>query len=473
MNIVKQYAVALILALASSIVAETLPPQFEGSNANAITFHADGIIRLESFSQEPSTIQSILAHESDENDTLELVVRVPDRNITDSGWQPSLVLFFAPGATDIKHVTTPDNGFYNFEGMVAAFMNHRMYPTLGSYFNSNVKQEDGYHGTFLTDSSYSETLPLPTTGTALKLSRSGGKVSSYYSLDDGTTWSQIGSEHLLAPEYQSAPLKVGYRVYMEYQTSYRFETIPSIVSGGETEVTPPPAAPSYFDGLNADLDSAECTDLDGCTLTGDSNVAKLLSLETFGGDVAFTSELTNRPIFGSGYQSGLWLFMVPANATLSSISDDDDVFRDEALATVGDKIYASTDYTYVYSSSNGVDQYLGQKWTNVDGFYKLQRINGKVGAFISPNGKIWTPIGNEIELPDELKDVPVKLGYRVQKNWAPGYEFRVRSDVSSDGVIFNQQTSCPALTDEDIANMPEGSIRYGEMKICLRSSLGY
>lgn len=409
------------------------PSAFEGSNTNAITFGADGSIRLVSTSQEPSTVLSTQAHQSDENENLELVVRVPDRDVTDSGWQPSLVLFFAPGATAIEDVTTPDNGFHNFEGMVAAFMNHRMYPTLGSYFRSNAKQEDG---TFLSGSSYSQTLPLPTTGTALKLSRKAGKISSFYSLDDGTTWTQIGSEYLLAPEFQSAPLKVGYRLYMEYKTTYRFETIPSIISGGETEVTSPPAALSYFDGSNADLDSAECTAVDGCKITGYRNVAKLLSHETFEGDIVFTSEFTNRPMFGSGYQSGLWLFMVPADATLSSISDNDGAFRDYALGTVGDKIYAPSDYTYIYSSSNGVDQYLGQRWKNVDGFYKLQRINGKIGAFISPNGQTWTLIGNEIELPEELKNAPVKLGYRVQKNWAPGYEFQVLSGVSTDGGIL-------------------------------------
>jgi len=408
------------------------PALFEGSNTDSIGFGADGSITLESTSQEPSTVLSTSAHQGDENGTLELVVKVSDRDVTESGWQPSLVLFFAPGATAIKDVTTPDNGFHNFEGMVAAFMNHRMYPTLGSYFRSNVKQEGG---TFLGGSAYSRTIPLPTSDTVLKLSRTDGKIKSFYSLDDGTTWTQIGSEYMLAPEFQSAPLKVGYRLYMEYKTSYRFETVPSIVSGGEVEVTAPPATLSYFDGSNADLDSASCSGSDGCLIEGRTNVAKLLSHETFEGDVVFTSEFTNRPMFGSGYQAGLWLFMVPADATLSSISDSDGAFRDYALGTVGDKIYAPTDYTYVYSSSIGSDQYLGQRWKNVDGFYKLQRINGKIGCFISPNGQTWTPVGSEIELPDELKNAPVKLGYRVQKNWAPGYEFRVLSSVTTHGDI--------------------------------------
>ena len=126
--------------------------------------------------------------------------------------------------------------------------------------------------------------------------------------------------------------------------------------------------------------------------------------------------------------------LVPADATLDSIPNSGGAFRDYALGTVGDKIWAPSDYTYVYSSSisadgSSTDQYLGQRWKNVDGFYKLQRTNGRIGAYISPNGSTWTQVGNEIELPEELANIPVKLGYRVEKNWAPGYEFQVLSTV--------------------------------------------
>jgi len=411
------------------------PSPFEGSNTNSITFSDNGGILLESTSQEPSTVMSTMAHQGVDgaDGDLELVVQIPDRDFTESGWQPSVVLFFAPGDTPIEDVTTPDNGYHNFEGTVAAYMNHRMYPTLGSYFRSKAKQEDG---SFLEGSSYANTLPLPTTGVALKLTRTAGKIRSFYSLDAGTTWTQIGGDYLLAPDFQYAPLKVGYRLYMEYKTSYRIETIPSIVSGGEILVTPPPAGLLFFDGSNADLDSVSCSAADGCHVTGYRNVAKLLSHQTFQGDVVFISEFTNRPMFGSGYQAGLWSFLVPADASLDSISDNDGAFRDYALGTVGDKIYAPSDYTYIYSSSmssNGssIDQYRGERWKNTNGFYKLQRVNGRIGAFISPNGNTWTQIGNYIELPAELANSPVKLGYRVQKNWAPGYEFQVVSTVET------------------------------------------
>ena len=78
--------------------------------------------------------------------------------------------------------------------------------------------------------------------------------------------------------------------------------------------------------------------------------------------------------------------------------------------------------------------YLGQRWKNVDGFYKLQRTNGRIGAYISPNGSTWTQVGNEIEPPAELANIPVKLGYRVEKNWVPGYEFQVLSTVEHGDV---------------------------------------
>jgi len=401
---------------------------FEGSSATSVTIDG-GNIRLETSSQEPSTALSKMAHQGD----LELMVHVSDRDFLASGWQPSLVLFFAPGDTPIEDVTTPDNGYHNFRGSIVAYMNHRMYPALGSYFRSYAKQETD-EDDFSMSSKYASTLPLPTSGTALKLTRSTGVLHSFFSLDDGATWTEIGSGHLLAPEYRNAPLKVGYRMYMEYKTSYRLETIPSIVSGGEVTVTTSPAALSYFDGSNADLDSMTCNASDGCLVEGYRNVAKLLSHDVFEGDVVFVSEFIDRPLFGNGYQSGLWLFMVPSDATLDSIPSSDGAFRDYAIGTVGDKIYKTIDHTWIYSSSidsndSSKDQYLGQSWKNLKGYTKLQRVDGKISAFVSPNGNTWTRVGGEIELPEALKNAPVKLGYRVAKNWAPGYEFQVLSTV--------------------------------------------
>merc|ERR1712224_938237 len=135
----------------------------------------------------------------------------------------------------------------------------------------------------------------------------------------------------------------------------------------------------------------------GCHVTGHTNVAKVLSHQSFEGDVAFISQFTDRPMFGSGYQSGLWLMMVPADTTLDSLPSSTGAFRDYALGTVGDKIYAPSDYTYIYSSSIGpdgasIDQYRGESWKNTNGYYKLQRVDGRIGCYVSPNGNTWSRI---------------------------------------------------------------------------------
>merc|ERR1712224_937391 len=185
---------------------------------------------------------------------------------------------------------------------------------------------------------------------------------------------------------------------------------------------------------------------DGCLVTGYTNVAKLLSHQTFEGDVVFITEFTNRPMFGTGYQSGLWSFLVPADATLDSIPNNGGAFRDYALGTVGDKIYAPSDYTYVYSSSinaagSSIDQYLGQSWKNINGFHKLQRINGRIGSYISPNGNTWTQVGNEIELPAELANIPVKLGYRSKKIGLPDTNSRSyrRSNMAMQSIYLYRE----------------------------------
>jgi len=217
------------------------PNSLEGSNVRSIRFAEHGVVQFESSSQETATVLSTKAHKGvvDAEGNLELVVHVSDRDITDSGWQPSMVLFFAPEETPIDDVTTRDNEFHNFQDAIVAYANHRMYPGLGSYFRSYTKQEDG---TLVSTHGYAETIPLPTTNTALKLTRRAGYIRSFYSLDAGTTWIPIGDEELLPPDVRYSPLKIGYRLFLEYKTSYRLDTRFSIVSGGEVPV--PTATPS-------------------------------------------------------------------------------------------------------------------------------------------------------------------------------------------------------------------------------------
>jgi hypothetical protein len=270
---------------------------------------------------------------------------------------------------------------------------------------------------------------------ALRLKRSNGKITAHYSFDSGTTWTQFGSEYELPPEYQTSPLKVGYRVKREWNSAYRFNTLPVIVSGGEVDLAAVTEAQSYFDDTNADVDSVSCA-ADGCTMSGATNVAAMLSTEVFSNDVTFTIELIDRQNFGTGYQAGLWLFFAPDTATVNDITTvGDEVFKTYAVATVGDKIHATIDHTWMYmrsqTDSGTLDQTGGDNYKNMNGYLKLERADGIIKAWMSSNGNSWQQIGTDQALPSNLATIPVKIGLRIQKNWAPGYDMKVLTTVEN------------------------------------------
>merc|ERR1711915_329479 len=77
------------------------------------------------------------------------------------------------------------------------------------------------------------------------------------------------------------------------------------------------------------------------------------------------------------------------------------------------------------TASGRIDQTGGDSWKNTDGYLKLERVNGEIKASMSSNGNGWKAIGVPKALPVDLADVPLKVGLRTQRNWAPGYNIQV------------------------------------------------
>eukprot|EP00548_Thalassiothrix_antarctica_P010063 CAMPEP_0194160216 /NCGR_PEP_ID=MMETSP0152-20130528/78270_1 /TAXON_ID=1049557 /ORGANISM="Thalassiothrix antarctica, Strain L6-D1" /LENGTH=1486 /DNA_ID=CAMNT_0038869883 /DNA_START=967 /DNA_END=5427 /DNA_ORIENTATION=- len=400
--------------------SDLVPSLFEISNTESIILGGE-TVNFETTSGLDSTVLSRKPHiGTGTTNDLEFIVYLLNRDISDSGYQPQLVLFFAPAGTSIDQLTTNDNGFQYFEASVVAWMKEKIYCCNNyTYLQVNSLVTDGTDDTPMMSGTESVNTKM-ISGSALRLKRSGGNISAYYSFDNGQSWTQFGLEYELPEEFQTAPLKMGYRIKREWKSTYNIATKPSILSGGEIEddIAEAPAPEPYF-GL--------------VTLSSSDNVQAVTlsknSIEVFEGDISLIVKVDERVLFSTGYQSGLWLFFATAETSteeiLSTTNDAD--FKNLVVAAVGDKIhYSCCEHTWAFKSwynkeGQREEQGGGDSYKNMNGYLKLERINGAISAWMSPNGNGWKEIGSTQELPDNLATSPLKVGLRMFKNWAPGY----------------------------------------------------
>lgn len=416
----------------SRIPVPVVPSPFEASNPDSIIF-GDGTIRLATESGVDSTVLTKESHIGD----IVLTVEIKSRSMSGSGYQPQLVLFVASETTSIDDVTTNDNGFGDFfEPSVVAWTKEKIYfnpdnPESLSYtwFDAKVLGADENY----VSKGGSKNIRM--NSGFLRLERSGGSVDSYYSFD-GESWTPFGGGSVLLPEsYQTAPLKLGYRIKREWKSAYDITTYPSIVSDGAVAPGTSSGPQSYFIEGNTETIGTSCSS-EGCTLALDAYNSAMLSTETFPGDVIFSVKVENREIFGSGYQSGLALFFTAADATINSVPtgrNEDGAFNEYVIAAVSDKIYPTIDHTWTsmksQTESGLVSQSGGDGYKNTDGYLKLERTGNVVSAFMSPNGIGWKPIGLPKTLPSNYAGAPIKLGIRTFRNWCSSYNISVMPTV--------------------------------------------
>lgn len=178
---------------------------YEATDSDAVQYIGDDSIRLVTETGQDATVMTKLAHVGD----IDFTVHFNDRFVGDSGYQPNLVLFFAPETASVSDLTTNDNGFGNFfESTVVSWMREKIYCCM-DYTWFLVKALDGSGS--LVQGSGGKNIKMASSG-SLRLKRTAGKISSYYSFDNGSSWTQIGTDMLLPETYQDAPLKVGFRM---------------------------------------------------------------------------------------------------------------------------------------------------------------------------------------------------------------------------------------------------------------------
>ena len=191
---------------------------------------AEPLLQLKNDQCKESVSLSTEPHVSDSNGVLELIVQIDDQFVSNTGYQPQLVLFFAKPTATLEDVTTNDNGWSYFESKVVSYMKAKIFCCMDhTWFYA--KTLDDQNELQMQRASYKKQMKK---NGAMKIRRDDeGKVSYWYSFNKGTTWTQIGSDVLLPEEYRTGPLKVGYRVKREWKCHFDFKTKVSITSGGK------------------------------------------------------------------------------------------------------------------------------------------------------------------------------------------------------------------------------------------------
>lgn len=377
---------------------------FEASNIEAIHFDGDSIAFQTTVGSDAIVLSKKPHVGVGDSDEIELTVHLNDRSVTAPGYQPQLVLFFAPETVSIQDLITNDHQFSDyFEPAVVAWMRHKIHKNLqNTFFIIKARDPSG-----IDEEKHKTANERMLSNGAVRLKRSNGMITASYSFDAGVTWTQIGDALELPDEYKSAPLNVGYRILREWRCDYRLETTPLLVSGGETEATTVPSLPSYFNGSNADTAFTSC-DATGCTMAGGAHdQGALLSTGTFSGDFNFRAKVESREYFGGGYQAGLEMFFATSDKTLSDFTGSDDDAKSTIVSRLLDKIHFNCCWhTWLYYSTQTADGVLedgstSQTLKNLNGYLRLQRINHCQQSLPIPHSRLGF-VSAEIGLPDTI-----------------------------------------------------------------------
>eukprot|EP00978_Attheya_sp_CCMP212_P001640 scaffold3352_cov47-Attheya_sp.AAC.2 len=147
--------------------------------------------------------------------------------------------------------------------------------------------------------------------------------------------------------------------------------------------------------------------------------AIVITKDVHAGDIDFIIEIKHREIFGTGYQSSIYLFFAPEENTIHNIKTSDiqfSAFEGNAVALLGERIYPSIQsatswMAWKAQTADGTGaQYPSLNYQMLQGLLRLYRTNGMVHAYHSQDGTTWSEIGTLNTLPDEYKQLRLKLG---------------------------------------------------------------
>jgi len=287
-------------------------------------------------------------------------------------------------------------------------------------------------------------------GGEIKLTRSNGFVSAAIS-PDGATWKSVGTPKELPAEFKTAPLKLGLRVKRNYKADFLMTVVPEIISDGAVDPAESPDLPALpsFESSNSDHTSTVTFDNAVVTMkTSNGADSAIMTQAAHQGDgpqsvIEITAKMESRVTFGSGYQGALSLFFAPPSADLSSVTANDNAwgsFASYVVSCVREKFYPTINHCWTYQTTKdpaggpSITQNGGAGLRNDEGYLRLRRSAGFVEAAYSPNGITWY-VGSSMELPDEYKTSPLKIGMNVKKEYKNEYELNVSPVIVSGGII--------------------------------------
>ena len=177
------------------------------------------------------------------------------------------------------------------------------------------------------------------------------------------------------------------------------------------------------------------------------------------GDIELIVEIENQHISSTGYQPQLVLFFAKPTTTLTDVTTDDNgwsFFESKVVSWMKAKIHAtlvSSTYFYAKTLNDQGELALIQDYAPMrmeqNGAMKIRRDSeGKVHySYSFDQGATWKAFKNSgVLLPVEFRTGPLKVGYRIKREWKCYYDIITKATINSGGEMSSSPTVDPIET---------------------------
>ena len=183
------------------------------------------------------------------------------------------------------------------------------------------------------------------------------------------------------------------------------------------------------------------------------SISKHPHMPTDDGELELIVEIETQHMSGTGYQPQIVLFFAKQTTTLTDVTTDDNgwsFFEAKVVSWMKAKIHASlATSTFMYAKTldpqdelNEIYQYANQRMEQ-NGAMKLRRDSqGYMHySYSFDQGNTWQEFrDSNVLLPEEYRTGPLKVGFRIKREWKCHYDITTKATIVSGGQMDSTPT---------------------------------
>lgn len=243
-----------------------------------------------------------------------------------------------------------------------------------------------------------------------------------------------------------------------------------------TETTPPPTpAPTSFEDqwlIDGRVDFEDDSTTIRLQSDAQSDLGIIVTAKAYNdADVDFMVEYHQQTFEDehTGYEGQLYLFLVPTGTYPETLGHNDNSFGDFHDMLVGyirSKIYTNPvspiDATYLQIGSSGegsTSDIVRPQYKSLT--LRIRRFNGEIYGYyrVSANDE-WIQVNSPLQLPDEMKTMPLQVGLRVKKEWKTFYDFTLQVQKLAGGAPLDIPTKAPTAAPTETKTWIEPGTQF-------------